>query len=254
MKKVFRIISVLIIVSIICLSFSGCGVIEELRKSRINVNEKGNIEYNGKEYIRLENAEDIYIDYDLEKSLFLGKAEEPLLYSAIAGRMNFYSISTDGIFIDNDSTEVYCREDKYESVSERLLNGYEKERYIYNYDVLQEDEEGFEAYVTKNYELTEANKELIDTIFNTVEPITNATELHTYSDYLVEVYGCSGDLILREYAFDIFLTDGKYYLQREDEYHNYIVYEIPNQYYEEIKEIIAPYVKSYDETFAYEGW
>ncbi len=245
MKKTVKIIALIITLCTMLSMLSGCSFIDDLRKSKIVINEKGNLVYKDNEYIKLEKTDTLYFNYDynFDEEILAGKDEEPILYTFFKGE--YCDLSKDKVLIQTFGGDIYCREDKYESVTDKIKNGFTAEKYIYTYEIYIENGYDYE-WEEKIHTLTESDLAKVNEIFETVEPITNGTYMISNSIYNVEIYGCSKDLIFRKYAFDIFYLDGKYYIQKEDERYNPYVYEVPEKYNSDFKKLIKNYVDNYE--------
>ena len=245
MKKAVKIIALISVVCIMMSVLSGCSFIDDLRKGKIIINEDGSLVYKDAEYIKLEKTGELYFNYDYtsEGEIFIGKEEEPILYSFFNGE--YCSISKDKALIETFDGDIYCRKDKYESVDDKLKNGFSLERYIYTYEIYNDSPYEYE-WEEKVYTLTESDLAKVNEIFETVDPITDGENMIGNSSYYVEIYGCSKDLLFRKYVFDIFYLDNKYYIQKVDDRYNPYVYEVPAKYKSDIERMIKDYVDNYD--------
>ncbi len=250
MKKTVKIVALISIVCIMMSTLSGCSFINDLREGKVVVDEKGDLFYKNNVYIKLDkDCEELYFDYDFntEQEMYISKEEEPVLYGFF--KSDFCSLSRDKLLIEDFEGNIYCREDKYDSVVEKIENGFTPEKYMYTYEVYKEGSFLDYEWEEKIRYLTDSDFEKIDEVFEKVHPITNGSNMISNSYYCVEMYGCTEDLLFRKYAFDIFYLDDKYYLQTEDEYYNPLVYEVPAKYNKDFKKMIKEYVDSFDEMY-----
>ncbi len=251
MKRLIKFIALISVVCIVSTLLSGCSFIKELKENKVVINENGDLVYKNNVYKKLSDTEDLYIDYDFSEDTmsYALKEDEPILYGFI--KSEICEISKDKLLIEDIEGNIYCREDKYESTQENIEGGFTPEKYIYTYEVDNEQENWFEEYTweTKVRYITDDEMAVINEIFTKTTPNLNASELSYESDYMVDISACSEDLMLRKFAFYIFVIDDKYYLEKEDNYYNSIVYEIPEQYNKTFKKIMAEYVKYSEEIF-----
>lgn len=250
MKKIVKIVALISILCVMMSALSGCSYIDDLRQGKVVLDENGNLIYKDNVYIKLEEyCDELYIDYDFNKELemYISKEEEPVLYGYF--KMDFCSLSKDEILIEDFDGEIYCREDKYDSVVDKIENGFTPKKYMYTYEVYKEGSFLDYEWEEKIRYLTESDLAKAKEVFASVPPIENGANMINNSDYYVEVYGCTEDLMFRDYVFDIFYLDGKYYLQTEDEYYNPLVYEVLAKYNKDFKKMIKEYADSFDEMY-----
>ena len=243
MKKIIKIIALVSIVFIVASMLSGCSFIKNLKENRVTVDKEGNLIYKDVKYIKIENSDDLYFEYDFdnEETIVIAKDDsEPILYSLFSS--NYCDLSKNGILLEDSEANLYCREDKYADITGKIKNGFTPKKYIYTYEIY--DEEDDFTWEEKVYYLTEEDIKVISDIFSNTKPIANAQNLSENSDYCVVIDGCTEDLMLRKFEFYIFTLDGKYYLEREDELYNPIVYQVPQEYNSRFKKIMKAYIKS----------
>ena len=172
MKKTVKVVAIISILCIMISALSGCSFIEDLRRGKVVADENGNLIYKDNVYIKLEEyCDELYVDYDIDTELemYVAKEEEPVLYGYF--KMNFCSLSKDEILIEDFNGEIYCREDKYDSVSERIENGFTPEKYMYTYEVYKED------YSFMEYDMWEEQiRYLTDSDLAKIEEISPSTD------------------------------------------------------------------------------
>ena len=132
MKKFIRFVALLVL---LCISLSGCSYLDELRASRAVSNEDDTIVIcDGVRYLLLPENKYFYPDFTDDSTIyFIDDEEIPLLLTDILGSWGYKS--KDGRFLQDDSaiTQNYCREDLYDSIVERMNEGFEPELYCYSY-------------------------------------------------------------------------------------------------------------------------
>lgn len=245
MKRIVKVIALISVICIIVTMFSGCNLISELRENRVFLNENGDLVHKDAVYKKLENSDELHFEYNYadERTYYVLKKDEPILYGPLSSR--FCDISADKIFIDYYDEGIYCREDKYEYVKERIKKGFIPEKYIYTYDVEIDSDGWFDSftYETKIHYMTDFDMKIINEIFAHSRVLSNSSDFGYNNDYWVEIYECSEDLLFRRQSFDILSLDGKYYLQKW--YNNEVlVYEVPKAHNKTFEKIIKDYVDS----------
>ena len=167
MKKTVKIMALISVICIMMASLSGCNFIKDLRSNRIVKNEDGNLLYDGKVYIKLPECGDLYFKYDYssDQILYIAEKDEPVLYSYF--KSDYCDLSKDKILIEDYNCDVYCREDKYDSVIQRIENGFTCEKYIYTYEVYDESEDLFDySWEEKDRLFNDSEVEMINNIFS----------------------------------------------------------------------------------------
>ena len=221
MKKTVRIIALISIICMIMSMLSGCLFIDDLRESKIVADKNGNLRYKNKVYIMLgDNQGDLYFDYNYstENTLYLMKEEEPVLYGYFNDE--YCELSRDEILIQDFEGNLYCRKDKYDSVIDRIENGFTPEAYMYTYEKYNDTSLFDYSWEQKERYLNDSDLEMINDIMTNVTPITNGSYMLDNSDYYVEIYGCSKDLLFRESVYSIFYLDNKYLIHKSLFVHN----------------------------------
>lgn len=242
MKRLIRIVSLIAVLGI-CLSLCGCGFLDDLRASRALFTEDGTIKLNnGMEYMLLPACEEmspIFSKYDV---VYAVEEEVPLLLTAISG--DYLIKSDDGMFLQAFTPEgmsYYCRADIYDSVLDRIQNGFTAEAYCYSYY----DE-------NSNYGLYTLTREQADAIFQvcaTQEPETLPDAAVLDYEYIADLYFCTEDKLFMQDTVDICTVNGKYYVVGYDD--AVILYTVPQEMSETFAAIMAKQIES-DSRFA--GW
>ncbi len=219
MKRLFS----LLLVFVLLFSFTGCQALDDARAAQAFYEEDGSIRWNGARYFPLTESDSVHpaFAYSVNNFVYVTEPDVPVLLSGIMG--DLYGYSTDNAFLQMDNWILYCREDLFDSVQYRILNGFEYEKYGYWYYYWDDD----------TYEEVEGSfifsDEQIDAVYEVIQTETPQVQSSVVSleyDYLASVMGCSDDLLFREYLCDILYHKGTYYVVQSDE-NNYLIYEVP---------------------------
>ena len=229
MKRFLKVIALIISSIILILSLSGCNLLNEARNSQAfyGTNSDGisTITYGKTEYYLLPSSETLSPEFSSNtNSIFATKHDVPVLLSFFLG--DTYRLSIDGtILISDDSSNFYCRADKYEDVSKMISNGFTPDGYCYIYTEYNPKTDDF---IEKRVLLNEQEQAVIDEIINNnnFSPLPEMTQV-TY-DHCVNLYLCTADKLFIEYCLDLVILNDKYYLlalQDDGEYIAEINYE-----------------------------
>ncbi len=238
MKKSVKVLSLIISV-IFCFSLCGCINLDNFRDMRASITKEGNIKlYDGSEYKLLPECEELCPDFiNSEEEVFVVEEEVPLLLTVISETS--FSKSTDGLFLqDNsrDSLVYYCRTDVYDSVLERIKNGFTPELCGYYYFDFDSQKECF-------YSLTEAEAEAVNEVYKTVTPenVPEAAEL-SY-DYSASLYLLSKDKLFMKDFVSVSVLEGKYYLVNYES-NPIMIYNVPKKFEKEAQSILEKQIES----------
>ena len=143
MKKYIKLISVLSLTVLMCMSFCSCKQLDEMRNARAVYGDTEEILiFRGKEYKLLPECKDLN-NYCANYGL-ITKSDVPLLLSDLIGASMYFDdeircITAHRVWSD---WAVWCRTDIYDSVVEKI-NNYELNRYCYSYNYYDGDNEEF---------------------------------------------------------------------------------------------------------------
>lgn len=136
MKKKSKILSLIIAIIVLCVSFSGCISVKDMREQQAYFS--GNdIVCDGITYKMLSNVpEGVYPSGDIQE-LYLTKKDVPTLLSQIFVDDNFtYGITKDKNFITVVNTNtLYCREDMFDDIQSKIDNNEILYTNDYTYDI-----------------------------------------------------------------------------------------------------------------------
>lgn len=219
MKKITRILSLIVLLGIF-LSLSGCSYLDKLRASRASLTEDGTIQlHDGAEYIALPKCPELFPTLSDSETIYIVEDEEvPLL---LVNFLGYYAEkSSDGQFIVRysggaDST-YYCRSDLYDSVRERIRNGFTPEVYGYRYFDYESSE--FRLYV-----LTAQQADALEYILANEKPERLPVDVRLDYEHQIDLYHYSSDYIFRKDAVDICYAHGRYYVVKNID----TVYDVP---------------------------
>ena len=231
MKKFIRFVALIIL---LCISLSGCSYLDELRAIRGVFTEDGAIVmYDGTKYLSLPKNEYFYPDFNTADEAYVTEDEEvPLLLIADFGNWGYKS--ADGQFLKISHSELYsyyCREDLYDSIVERMNEGFEPELYCYSY---YDDT----VYESRLYTLTSQQAEAIEAVLANQEPFTLPDGAKMDYDYLVYLYHCSGDYLFRQNSVKICFADGTFYVVDGE-----LIYKVPNNFYVTFARAVKKYLE-----------
>ena len=217
MKKFIRFVALLVL---LCISLSGCSYVDELRATRGVFTEDGAIVMSdGTKYLLLSKSE-YFIPHMTEISyIYIVKDEEiPLLLTTMGGTPG--ERTNDGqIIYTYTGGRYYCREDLYDSILERMNEGFEPELYCYSYY-------DYAVYESRLYTLTSQQAEAIEAVLASQEPFTLPAGTVMYYDDQVNLYHYSSDYLFRQKSVKICFADGTFYVVDGE-----LIYKVPNSYY-----------------------
>lgn len=241
MKKAKRILC-LIAVLAMCLSLCACVDLDEMRASRATMTAEGNIKLaDGTEYKLLPECEELSPSFQEFHEVYIVEDDLPLLLTFF-GEI-YLDKSDDGLFLQTYTEEdsylryvYYCRTDIYDSVADRIENGFEPDccRYWY-YD--------HEAEMQVLYTLTQQQWDAVEQILATQEPTELPAEATMEWDYYANLMLCSADGLFKKYTVDVCVYEGKYRLETYNDETCYI-YKVPAELNATFEGILAKSVES----------
>ena len=236
MKKVISLIAILAI----CLSLCGCGLLDDLRESRATVDAEGNIQLNdGAVYKPLPACKELSPAFDEMKMVYVVESEVPLLLTSMIGE--YFDLSDDGKFLQNylDGESIfYCRADVYDSVLDRIMNGFAPNTCCYWYY-------DYSMGKVLAYTLTEAQLEAVNQVCLTQEPQILPSAASMNWDYWVTLTMCTDDLLFMKELVDICMVEGKWYVVDESGVDT-IFYTVPEELTSVFADIMNIYIQVED--------
>ena len=223
MKKLVCFLAVLAL----CLSFAGCKELDELRAQRAYVVEDGVIAMtDGTQFKRLPKCQELYFERNDYGLLYLVEEEMPLLLTSFGDSI---TKSDDGRFLkvyEEGDRRIYCREDVYDAVVQRIEKGFTPEVYAYDY---WDDETGESSL----YKLTPEQAAAVEQVFSQEpEQLPAAATIEYY--YLADLYHYSSDFLFREDAVDVCVVEEEYFLWDDEDN----IYTVPQELVPIFKEIM----------------
>lgn len=206
MRKRIRLVSVFAVLGI-CLSLCGCEILDELRASRASITADGVIQlYDGTAYMRLPECRELSPDFSEYEEIYIAEEELPLLLTSFSE--TYAEKSNDGRFLQiftQEAVVYYCRTDIYDSILERINNGFVPEEYCYSY---YDYENG--KYIL--YSLTPAQANAVEQVYTTQKPEKLPVAATLDYAYMVDLYLYTNDHLFMQDTVDICLVEGKYYV------------------------------------------
>ena len=239
MKHNIRKLALVLAVLLLCLSLAGCSDLENARKAQAFWNEDETITWNGAKYKRLPPCDTFnplfprpYSGYDVRVT----ESDVPVLLSSIGDyACSSYDKTLLRVAIGEYDYLYYCREDQYEALARKILQGPTFTGYYYQYH--DADMGNFARYA-----LTPAEVAAVNTVLETVEPKTYGDAVTLNWNYQVLLFECSEDLMFGKIrCYLSYYLDGNskgYYLSFDDPYKGTMVYHVPASYHELYEHIL----------------
>lgn len=213
MKKSLKRGLALLLVLIQILLLCGCKALDTMRANQAFYDEDGNILWNGSVYKPLPACEYLQPDLDHEIQICVTEKDVPVLLSDIMAERWLYPTEDEVLLLGSGYHWIegrnYCREDKFQELSDRIKAGFETEIVCYGYDVY--DEETGE-YSNQYYTLTQEQRDALTLITETVEPMQMGEGWYLDYDWTVELEECSQDMLFRRQTLDVAVAGQQYYL------------------------------------------
>lgn len=241
MKKVIRIITLVLTISLIAVSSCSCKALDTLKANHGYWNDNGGIILGENEYKLLPyNEYFIPETMNYNTKITITDKDVPVLAGAFVGMKGY--ISDDRLIIEfSDESEFYCRADKYDEIINRMNGDLQFDNYSYSYDGFNEEGE----WSISRYTLTNEQKAVVDNVLNTVTPTVLPNNMNIEYDYCIYLQECSSDMLFRRDFTEIGYTDGKYYLidcYSSDE--GTLLTEVPAEYNSVFEKICERYRES----------
>lgn len=237
MKKWKRWIAVAL-ATLLCFSLCGCSELEQMRAEHAVWQEDGSILWNGAVYRELElNDSNRELDFAYDYvTIYVTEPDVPVLLSEMFGDgMDVCANGTLIKFYDyrNDYRyKLYCREDAYDEMVNKLENGVNMNTYLYYYW-------DYDRQESVPYYLTEEQSYAIHTVLTTVipVPIEDFSELIEDELYL---YICDDSRLFEQDTGKwLSITESRYCISLYDE-----IYAVPVEY----AAIFTEIWKAYDDS------
>lgn len=218
MKKIIKIFTVVGIISLFCMLFAGCDMLDEMKANHARLSEDmEKINFRGDIYLKLPEGASPYVssNYDV---IFTTKSDVPVLLSEDLGFYTDYdplrgllkvSMSADdsyepdhfGYLYDTGYYTYYCIEDKYD-------------KYIEILSTSKADRIGFfdhnEVYDTAVLS-SGTSKEIIEYMTSAKDMTAQTYEeaMRKECDFIDQLYRCDKEIVLREdiYNYSLSITE-----------------------------------------------
>lgn len=230
-----RMMALLLLLGMLC-GLCGCEALEELRHCQAFLQEDGSISWNGAVYKPLPETELLRPSLDFETEICATAPDVPVLLSLFYAQY-YLNPSTDGVFLEDEWYNYYCRIDAYDNLISRLREPFVPEKMCYYYDVYDEDDW---SYTEERYVLTEAEVAALGEVSNTVTPVSAMEYAYPDYDYSVYLYECSADLLLHRSQAELAAAGDHYYLMLYT-LEDVLVYAVPESYADICGKILQAY-------------
>ncbi len=218
LKKSLRITALILSALLLCSVFTGCDMLDEMRRAHAVKSENDNIILNGNEYKYVPfGSPTALFNLDLvpTSDIYVTEPDVPVLLSE--GFYEFYGyVSEDGKFLyvyDEDYNSIYyCRTDVYDTLIERLDEPFVPEvlAYAYSYYDYENDVDIYDSYI-----LTEEEQNAVEDVLRSVEPVQQENYSVYQAESYCDLYECSEDLIFNRMVLSIEYKNGRYAVARE---------------------------------------
>lgn len=212
MKKTVKILAAVILLAVVCMSFSGCTLIDEMRASQVI--DKGQYLALGEDsFVKIPYCSFLSPDFYGKNSKMVTITEEdvPVLASTMFGFES--ELSADGNFIRSnawyiggyDGNVMYCKESIKDEVMKIMESGITTN--TYKYDFYDYDKGDYFDRI-----LTVKENETLDKAAKEGKVLGGEDPFETW-DALATVYAYVEGLPFENFRYDIAVHGGKYYIQ-----------------------------------------
>ncbi len=282
MKKIFKISALILAVVVMCLSFSGCSELDDMREAHATWTEKGNtdsITYHDEVYRKIDCSENLYPAFSNSNwdPIYITEPDVPVLLSQelcvelqLSKDENFIY----GYLYDQYETEynpvyttvgflyesmgyrsgegtnvIYCKESLYDEVSKKVEKGVNFTTYGYEYWYFDE-----KTLEDKYYKctLTAEEAKIIDEVLSE-KPEEIDSMSYDNNTFITTVELISEDGYFATYGYELFKDNtGNYSLSKySDALQLDYVYEVPSELNDEFAEIFKGVEAAYQSSMQY---
>lgn len=223
MKRALKLLTVVLLISTICLIFSGCDVIDKMRKNQAFLIDSSTVEYDGEKYVLLPFCDYLQPQGSIDFDIYITEPDVPVLLSDMLGEIAYINDDCTIITCYGDyEDKYYCRADKYNETLEIINKGFESTGYCYSYyDHINSK--------TKYYCFTDEENFAIIDILNTVEQTVLPSEINVNYEYITDLEIYSHNLNFRKDSVSLCMSGDKYYILN-DFNESTIIQNIPEEY------------------------
>lgn len=214
MKRMKRWIAV-ILAALLCVTLCGCQKLENMRADHAKLQADGTIVWNGNVYRRMVVTPD-EVDPLTSENIVVTEADVPVLLSGLLGESG--EVSLNGVWLNfyqkpDYEWMLYCREDVYEQMlaymEQCVLSGdVPMDMYYYSYYSMESERR-------ENYFLSAEQKQVIDTVLATAEPVSTEKDFYERIQFKhnISLNGCDQYQAFHEYqVVEIVVATGRYFL------------------------------------------
>lgn len=249
MKKISSYYKIIPILLILVFSLSGCVSLQTLRDKQAvweDASQKS-ILWQGKRYVYLTNADETYFAPPLNDEIYLNLTESdvPVLLAEYIGE--YLDVSQDENFLIFYS-DVYCAEEKYGEMKERLKSDIKMDNYAcYYYENIEDYTGNMKIFTQKEMNLLEQmdQSKFVEKVYSEEQYFE-----YEYNEWIADIYLCSDDLLFQKYCgVDLYISGNGEYVWEKYQDDKYYVYVVPQQYNAIIEEVFADAIESYYEMY-----
>ncbi len=227
MKRSLKAITLILSFILLCTLFTGCNELDELKDSHAVLNNDGSITYKGSNYLRIDLKPNSNFSPYVHARIRVTEPDVPVLLSqsesvyvgAVTDDGSMMSLNECHWFEDMEGNFFYCREDRYEEVTEKLESEIIPEVYCYRFIYYEENADE----IPGTYILTEEQMATVDSILGTQADMRLDT---TDADSFVTLYqGTEDQIFMYEKAMIFHVYDD--YIVTDSE--NHVTHKVPEE-------------------------
>lgn len=229
MKRLLKATTLILSISLLCSLFAGCNALDEKKAQHAIMTDNGNVTYGGSTYLPLEVINSKHFNpTTLTETVYVTEPDVPVLLSGVFSEY-YGEITADGSVMKLYSTSLedytrtilyFCREDRYEEITEKLEAEKVSEVYSYTYGYYNEDYE----HVSAIYFLTEEEMEAVDRVLNTQAEYRKTIE---QSFCCADICQGTEDQVFMYDKAKLYLVGDTYWLKNMDG--DYVTHEVPEE-------------------------
>ena len=242
MKQLWKRGAALLVILVLVLGLCGCDALDAMREAQTQYGEDGSILYKGVAYMLLPESEYLSPEYEVWEEIYVTDPDVPVLLSQ-AIYIERLALSIDGNFLISMSDDVvYCRAELYDSVFDRIVNGFEVAAMQYEYSVYDEE---VGIHRRQTYTLTQEQWDTVYEVLETVEPIEIGRNWNINGQWYLYLYECSQDGFFKKGTMELVASEDSYTLILESGDQT-LAYLVPSAYKAVFEQILSPYVDAHN--------
>lgn len=241
MKKLCKRGGALLLMVFLLLSLSGCAWLDQMRERQAFFETNGDIIHNGVTYKLLPSSEYLSPVSGIEDYVYVTEPDVPVLLIK-----EFYleelSLSTDGSFLFDlyGSGNIYCREEIYDAVCDRIRGNFTADMMCYSYYAYDMETNTFHDTW---YYLSQEQMDAVYQVMDAVEPMVMGNGWYLEYEHKVRIEERSKDMLFRRSRLEISVAEGTYYLTCSTGA-NTLIYTIPQERETVFAQILQAYIAS----------